>query len=111
MTAIFIQRSDTIDYTPPADVPVGSVTVLNDTIGINRTALQANQLGSLAIDGIFELDKNTGANQAIEQGKNVFWDTVNLRVRKSNNADSVLMGKAATSAGDDDSRVRVSINK
>lgn len=111
MTAQFIQRGDALDYTPPADLPVGSVVVLGDTIGVNRTPLQAGQLGSLAVDGIFEFNKNSGNNQAIEQGKTVFWDTVNLHVRKSNNADSLAMGKAAAPAGDTDTRVRVSINK
>ena len=50
-----------IDYTPSAAVTGGDVIVLNGIIGIAVTDIAANDLGSLAVEGLFKLPKTTAA--------------------------------------------------
>ena len=50
-----------IDYTPAAAVTGGDVVVLNGIVGVAVTDIAANELGSLAIEGIFQVPKTTAA--------------------------------------------------
>ena len=50
-----------IDYTPAAAVTGGDVVVLNGIVGVAVTDIAANELGSLAVEGLFKLPKTTAA--------------------------------------------------
>lgn len=60
-----------IDYTPAAAVTGGDVVVLNGIVGVAVTDIEANEKGSLAVEGIFKLPKTTAA---IVRGLPVHWD-------------------------------------
>ena len=60
-TATFVQDGSSIDYTPSADVAAGDVVVQNDLVGIAKQPIAANALGALAVAGVFEVPKATGA--------------------------------------------------
>ena len=60
MPAKFIQDGNAIDHTPGADVPVGTVVVQGDLVGVSQATIKAGQLGSLAVTGVFEFPKVTG---------------------------------------------------
>ncbi|NRA38414.1 MAG: DUF2190 family protein [Planctomycetes bacterium] len=107
MSARFIQHGDAIDYTPPAAVFAGAVILLGDTFGVARTPIAAGQLGSLAVKGTFAFPKNTGSGQAIENGKEVYYDSVAEHIRKTNNTNSEKIGRAVMDAGDDDEVIHV----
>jgi predicted RecA/RadA family phage recombinase len=55
MTAIYIQDGDIVDHIPATDLPLGAVVVLGSMIGIAHRPIPANALGSLAIEGIWDL--------------------------------------------------------
>jgi predicted RecA/RadA family phage recombinase len=55
MPATFIQDGDIVDHIPTTDLPIGTVVVLGAMIGIAHRTIPANALGSLALDGIWDL--------------------------------------------------------
>ena len=69
--ARFIQEGDAFDYTPSSAVAAGAVVVVGAHVGITKNPIPANTLGALAIEGLFDVVKVTGA---INDGAAVFWD-------------------------------------
>ena len=111
-TATFVHDGKSIDYTPGADVAAGAVVVQEDLIGIARTPIAANALGSLAVTGVFDLPKATGESTAIAAGANVYWDVADSEAKvDSESGANKLIGKTIAAAGDDDATVRVRLNQ
>ena len=71
MQAQFVHDGDAIDYTPASAVVAGQVVVRNSLIAIAKLAIAANTLGALAVKGVFDVAKVTGA---IDDGTKVYWD-------------------------------------
>ena len=70
----FIHDGKSIDYTPASAVTAGDVIVQGDLVGVAKLDIAANQLGSLAVEGVFDFPKATGGGSAIAVGTSVFWD-------------------------------------
>lgn len=110
-TATFIHDGNTIDYTPGSDVAVGDVVVLGDLVGIAKQAIKAGVLGALALSGVFDLPKATGAGTGIAAGVTLFWDAGNQVVTTdSNSGTHKRLGNAVTVAGTTDATARVRLN-
>ena len=105
-TATFVQDGSSIDYTPAGDVAAGDVVVLNDLVGIARQPIAAGAPGSLAVAGVFEMPKATGAGTAIAAGVKLYWDAANTQATETA-TDHTYLGKAVAAAGDDEATVRV----
>src|SRR5690606_38653545 len=60
-----------IDYTPGAAVSAGDVVVQGSLVGIAALDIEANRLGALHVEGIFDVVK---VNGAINAGASVYWD-------------------------------------
>lgn len=110
MPAMFVQEGDTIDYTPGADVAVGAVVVQGDLVGVAHRAIPANTAGSLAVTGVWDLPKTTGAGSAIAAGASVYWDAAN-KVATATAGANKLLGKTTVAAGDGDATVRVRLHQ
>jgi len=111
-TAVFVQEGNQIDYTPGSDVAAGAVVVLNDLIGVAKQPITANQLGALAVSGVFDVPKATGVSTAIAAGKTVYWDVADQQAKEdSESGANNLLGKTVSAAGDDDTTVRVRLNQ
>jgi predicted RecA/RadA family phage recombinase len=104
--AEFKQDGDKWDYTPGSAVAVGAVVVLNDTIAVADRPIAANTLGAVAVEGVFELPKATGA---IGQGAVVYWDSTNSNVTTTATGNK-RAGKAAKAADSADASAWVAIN-
>jgi predicted RecA/RadA family phage recombinase len=52
-TATFVHDANSVDHTPGSDVAAGDVAVRDDLVGIARTPIAPNALGSLAVAGVF----------------------------------------------------------
>ena len=106
-TARFIHDGNSIDHTPGADVSAGDVVVQGDLIGI-----AAGTLGALAVTGVFDVSKATGADTAIAAGAKVYWDAGNGVATTDENAGAnKYLGKTVAAAGDDDATVRVRLEQ
>lgn len=105
--AKFIQTGDSVDYTPASDVSAGEVIQQEDLIGVAKLDIKAGALGALAVTGVFDIPKNTGAGQDIPAGQLLYWDNTNKVVAKPPAGGNKLLGKAVAAAGQDDATVRV----
>jgi len=112
MTTTYRHEGAAIDYTSTADVAAGDVIVQNDLIGVARIDIQAAQLGALAVEGVFDFPKASGASTAIDAGATVYWDVADSEAKEdSESGANKLLGKAVAAATDDDTTVRVRLSQ
>ena len=107
VTARFIQSDETLDYTPTSAVAAGDVVVLGEILGIAKTAIPADTLGALALEGQFAVPKATGGGTALTRGTEVYWDATNVRVTTDASGGKPRFGLVTTAASDDDATVDV----
>ena len=101
--ATFIQDGDAGDFQPSADVAAGEVVVQGDLVGVAKTPIAADTLGSLATRGVFEFAKAAGG--AISAGAVLYWDNSN-GVATTTASGNKRVGKAVAAAAAADSTVR-----
>lgn len=106
MIARYVQKGESIDYRPAAAVAAGDVIVLETLIGIARLDIAANTLGSLAVAGVFDAPKATGA---VTAGSAVYWDAANSQVTTASIGNPYL-GKAILAVGETDETARFLLN-
>lgn len=110
--AQFIHEGKSIDYTPGADVTAGDIVVQGDLLGVAQLDMAANQLGAVAVAGVFDIDKATGVGTGIAVGVKVYWDAANKQATADDNAGAnKYLGKSVAAAGDDDAKVRVRLEQ
>ena len=110
--ATFVHRGDSIDYTPSSDVAAGAVVVQGDLVGVTKLGIPADRLGALAVTGVFDFPKATGAGEAIAAGSEVFWDEADQVAKTDSEAGAnKSLGKTVAAAGDDDATVRVRLSQ
>lgn len=106
--ATFVHEGSSIDYTPASAVPPGDVVVIGELVGVAKTAIAANALGSLAVEGVCDFAKATGDGTAINAGANVYWDAAG-KVATTDDGDGAnkFIGKSVKAAANADATVRV----
>ena len=108
----FVHDGRSIDYTPAQAVAAGDVVVQGELVGIAKLAVAANQLGALAVEGVFDFPKAAGAGSAITVGSNVYWDAGESVAKTDAEAGAnKLIGKTVKAAADADTTVRVRLNQ
>lgn len=106
MLARYVQKGDSIDYTPSININAGDVIVIADLIGIAKLDIQAGTLGALAVVGVFDVVKT---NAAINSGSTVYWDAGAKKATTVSGSNHYL-GKAIANCSADDETVRVLLN-
>ncbi len=110
MNAKYVQTGDAVDYTPAADVKAGDVVIQNDLTGVAKLDIKAGKLGALAVTGVFDIPKATGAGSAIAAGAKAWWDATVKQATTVALAQGYL-GKAVKAAADADATVRVRLSQ
>ena len=106
MRAVFVQRGESVDFTPSRDVDAGEVLVFGGLPGVVKTAVKAGSLGALALTGVYDVEKD---GLAVAAGDRLFWDgTRKLATHAA--ADGVFLGLAAANATPTAPRARVILN-
>ena len=104
----FIQDGGSVDYTPGSDKTSGDVVVQNDLVGVVKRDIAANELGSLAIEGVYDFPKAAGGGTAIAAGKPVYYDVAeDVAKEDAESGANKLIGKTVLAAADADTTVRV----
>ena len=67
--------------TRPRGVAAGDVVVQADLVGVARQPIAANTPGSLAVMGVFDFPKATGADTGIAAGDKVYWDVADKQAK------------------------------
>jgi len=110
--ARFIHDGNAIDYTPSAAVSAGDVVVQEELVGIAKLDIAADELGALAVVGVFDFPKATGSSTAITAGKKVYWDVADQQAKEDDETGAnKLIGKVVQSATDADTTVRVRLSQ
>jgi len=102
--ATFVSDGHAIDYTPGSAVAAGDVVVQTDLVGVATRPIAANDLGSLAICGVFDFAKSAGVAYAV--GVILYWDNTNKVVTTTASGNKQI-GKAVRAAVSADTTVRV----
>lgn len=106
--ATFIHEGHYIDHTPAGALASGDVVVQGDLVGVTVRPLAAGELGSLAVDGIFDFSKNIGV--AFTVGTILYWDDTN-NVVTTTSAGNKLIGKVVRAAVSADTAVRIRLSQ
>ena len=92
MLARFVQKGESIDYRPDTPVAAGDVVVQDNLVGIARLDIPAGTLGSLAVVGVFDVEKDSSA---VAAGNAVYWDADAKKATTAKTGNRYL-GKATT---------------
>ncbi|MCC7409359.1 MAG: DUF2190 family protein [Phycisphaeraceae bacterium] len=104
--ATFVHDGNVIDYTPGSDVASGAVVVQGELVGVSPRPIAANTPGVLAVAGVFDFPKATGASTAITAGANCYWHT-DTEQANTTSSGGKLIGKSVRAAADADAMVRI----
>lgn len=105
--AFYVQSGEAVDYTPVAATLAGTVVVQGDLVGVAKRDIAAGKLGSLAVDGVFDISKDPAANLAA--GVKVYWDAANSRITTVATGNKYVgVTVAAAAATTTSARVRLS---
>lgn len=110
MKARYIQRGDSIDYTPTADIAAGDVVRIGSLKGVAKLDIKAGELGALALTGVYEMAVKSG--KAFAAGQAAYFDPTDGTVTPdapSGESSSYLIGHvlADVAAGDALANVRI----
>ena len=105
MMAVFVQRGESVDFTPSRDVDAGEVLVFGGLPGVVKTAVKAGALGALALTGVYDVEKD---GSAVSAGDRLFWDEP--RRLATTAQDGVFLGLAAANSPASAPRARVILN-
>jgi predicted RecA/RadA family phage recombinase len=107
--ATFVQDGFSIDYTPTADTPAGTVVIQGDLVGITKLFIAANTLGALTVGaGVFDIAKAGAATFTV--GAIVYWDdTLNTVSATATGNKRLGIVIRAVAAADTTARVRVGL--
>ena len=105
--ATYKSAGNRIDYTPGSDVPAGAVENLNGFFGIATQPIASGELGSLAIEGVFAVERSTGT--ITSRGDDVYFD-VSASEATTTTTDNDYLGKCVAGAESTDATVDVKIN-
>ncbi len=106
MKARYVQRGDSIDYTPSADVAAGDVVILGDFAGVALRPITASTLGALQTAGAFEMEKVSGVMTA---GTSLYWNT-SVKKATTTAGSYKYIGKVIADAADADTTVLMKLN-
>jgi len=108
--ATFIHDGNSIDYTPGSAVTAGAVVVQGELVGVAKVDIPASTLGALAVAGVFDFPKATGAGTAIAAGANCYWNA-GAQQATTTATGNKLIGKSLRAAADADATVRIRMSQ
>ena len=105
MKARYVQRGESIDYIPEADVAAGDIIKVGNLVGVAKLDIKAGELGALALTGVYEVAKGTGV--AFAAGMEVGWNASDRQAVAAGASGSVKIGHAVSLSGASDQTVLV----
>lgn len=106
MEAKFIQDGKSIDIVAEAGIAAGNVVISGDLIGVAKLDIPANAVGSIALEGIYDVAKG---DAVFAVGAKVYFDTENRIAVATAGEKIVAIGVAVAAATAEAETVRVRI--
>jgi predicted RecA/RadA family phage recombinase len=72
MATNYVGKGDSVQYTAGANLTSGQPVLMGDVLGICLTAIASGAVGSVALQGVYTVAKNSAEAWAI--GDILFWD-------------------------------------
>jgi len=112
MAARFIHDGKSIDYTPSSAVTAGDVIVQGELVGVAKQDIAANTLGALAIEGVFDFPKPTGAGTDAAVGTLMYWDAADGNAQETaDTGTNKLIGKLVKACSTTDTTCRIKLSQ
>ena len=108
MKARYVQRGESIDFTPTADVAAGDIIKVGSFVGVAKLDIKAGELGALALCGVYEIATN---GTAIEAGAVIHVDPATGKVCAEGAAGAVKFGHAVAAVAATDTLVHVRLEQ
>lgn len=109
MQAQFIHEGKHVDFTPDVDVPVGSIVIQGDLVGITKRDLKTGVLGSIAVEGVFDFPKAMASEDEYSAGQKVY--ATNDGIITEIDTNTVYLGKIVADVVATDEFVRVRLSQ
>lgn len=105
--ATYVQKGETIDYTPSGAVTAGTIVNLGAFIGIANHDIAANTLGQLTIRGVWDIVKATTTGKGCAAGVPIYWDFNNSVANFA--GAGIPIGETVQACADADATMRVNV--
>ncbi|WP_413431562.1 DUF2190 family protein [Crateriforma spongiae] len=109
MQAQFVHDGRQVDFTPDVDVSVGSIVIQGDLVGITRRDLPADTLGSIAVEGVFDIPKDPADAETYSAGQKIYATTDGIVTEVADG--TFYLGKVVSDAEATDNFVRVRLSQ
>ena len=109
MQAQFIHDGKQVDFTPDVDVPVGSIVIQGDLVGITKRDLKADTLGSIAVEGVFDFPKDPADDEIFTAGQKVYATTDGIVTDVADG--TAFLGKVVSDTAGSEPFVRVRLSQ
>src|SRR5574344_1703805 len=108
LNARYVQRGDSVDYTPTADVSAGDIVNHGKMVGVAKLDIKAGELGALALTGVYEVVKG---DAAFGPGEEVGGDAASKKAVVATTSGCVKIGYAIAPAASGDTVVNVRLEQ
>lgn len=107
--AVYKGKGEVIDYTNSTDeiILAGQLVTVGEAIGVAGADIPVGETGTLSIEGLYEIPKDTGE---IKAGERVCLKDGKAKKHEAGDSDCAWLGHAAAPAKADDVVVLVKIN-
>jgi predicted RecA/RadA family phage recombinase len=104
----YIQNGEVIDYTAAGTVTAGTGILIGTKLGIPTTSGVSGDKIALAVEGVFEHAKDTGAGTALTLGGIVYWNDTSKKITGSASGNtSIGWAFEAAATGDAIGKVKL----
>ena len=108
MKARYVQRGESIDYTPAEAVAAGDIVKVGSLVGVAKLDIKPGELGALALCGVYEIE--TGGT-AVPVGSVVCVSPATGKVCAESASGAVKFGHAVAEAGASETTVHVRLQQ
>jgi len=113
--ATYVAPGKMVDYTPSADVSAGDIVIQSGMVGAATTAIDSNNLGAIAVEGVFDIVQVAAI---VAAGTPMYWDTdgspyggtVSNGAATATSTGNTFIGFALEASTATDSTVRLVLN-
>lgn len=105
----YVQAGKTLTLTAPYAVSSGGGALVGSIFGVAAGDVANGAEGEFQVEGVFDLDRTTGASTAWSVGDLIYWDNTAKKTTKTLTGNK-LIGVAVKAAADGDATGRVRLN-
>jgi predicted RecA/RadA family phage recombinase len=98
MAQNYIESGEVKDFTLSGSVTSGAIVEMGDLVGVALASGVSGETVAVALEGVFELTKTTGAGTAIAVGQKLYSNGAGAVTTDSNSGANKVIGHAWTAA-------------